>query len=193
MRRISRAQIELTRGTEETRISNDITFEANEAHVQKLPMWPLCFMRVAFQTSSMRDSRLEASNTWSSRFKNMTRVASSIDETRVFINKGCVFSCQHWSMSPLLQLVQQYTGKTNQKLYQFNSTSINKPELIQVLDWVFKTFVMIFPGGFKQFNSTLMKTRIQIRLSSDISKDCQSNHREPEINLRSKVFQNMSQ
>ena len=46
----------------------------------------------------------------------------------------------------------------------------------------------IFPGGFKQFNSTFTKTRIQTDQAQSISKDCQSNHGKPEIKLSLKYF-----
>ena len=47
---------------------------------------------------------------------------------------------------------------------------------------------MIFPGGFKQFNSTLTKTEIQIRSSSRHLK------RLPvQINMKFKVFRNLYQ
>jgi len=38
---------------------------------------------------------------------------------------------------------------------------------------------MIFLKGFKQFNSTLTKTKFRQDQAQDISKDFQSNHRSP--------------
>jgi len=48
--------------------------------------------------------------------------------------------------------------------------------------------VTIFLGGFKQFNSILTKITIQKGSSSDISKDCQSNHGKPKFKRSLKYF-----
>jgi len=52
---------------------------------------------------------------------------------------------------------------------------------------------MIFPGGFKQFNIHSRRSESRQDHAQGISKDCQSNHGEPEINMMFKVFWNLSQ
>jgi len=95
-------------------------------------------MTIAFQPSSTRRSRSEASNVIPV-FQDQTRVASltyeiyvfkkTMSDTRVFINKSHIFSFQHQSMSLLLQSVQQYASKSNRQLYWFNNIPANKSKL----------------------------------------------------------------
>jgi len=44
---------------------------------------------------AQHEARVQKHPTRSPHLKDKTRVASSTDETRVFINKGRIFSCQH--------------------------------------------------------------------------------------------------
>ena len=96
-------------------------------------------------------------------------------------------------MSLLLWSFQQHTSKSNRQLYRFSSTLTNKPELIQVLEWVSMTLVAIFPGCVKQFNSTLTKTRIQTWSSFGHLKRLPLQSWGARIELESKVLQNLSQ
>ena len=93
-------------------------------------------------------------------FLTSLKFASALDQRGDHVYEGRVLSHTR-SMSLLLQSAQHYTNKSNRQLYQFNSTLTNKPKLIQVLDWVSKILVTVLSEGFKQFDSTLTKTRIQ--------------------------------
>jgi len=52
---------------------------------------------------------------------------------------------------------------------------------------------MIFSGGFKQINSTLMKIRIQTDQTLGTSKDCLSKSRWPKSRWSPNYFKNPSQ
>ena len=102
---------------------------------------------------------------WQSRLHQMTVAFSYIQEV-------CPYFCNQFN-STLTKVID--------KLYLFNSTPTKTPELIQVLDWVSKTLMKIFHGDFKQFNSTLTKTRIQIESGSECLEKLPVQSREPEI------------
>jgi len=73
------------------------------------------------------DSRV--STEMESRVLTSLKLVSTLDQHGDRIYKGRILSHTR-SMSLLLQLVQQYTGKSNWQLYQFNSTLTNKSELM---------------------------------------------------------------
>jgi len=96
MQRISRAQIELTRGIEETRIFNDISVQngpMRPSHLKQTKPASRRFQRdPRFSWESrfkqaQREARVQKHPKRSLRFKDKTRVMSSTSET-------CVFSCQ---------------------------------------------------------------------------------------------------
>jgi len=84
-------------------------------------------MAIESRVSTTIESRI--STTIESRVSTPLKFASPLDQHDDRVYENCVLSHTK-SMSLLLQSVQQYTSKNNQQLYRFNSTPINKSELI---------------------------------------------------------------
>ena len=67
-----------------------------------------------------------------SRVSNSLKFTSPLDQHDDCVYKGCFLSHTK-SMSLLLQSVQQYTCKSDRQLHWFNSTPINKAELMTIV------------------------------------------------------------
>ena len=87
--------------------------------------------RVSMITKSRISSTIERhiSTIIESHISNSLKFASPLDQCDNRVYEGCVLLHAR-SMFMLLQSVQQYTGKSNRQLHQFNSTPTSKPELI---------------------------------------------------------------
>jgi len=88
----------------ETRVSNDIRVQNGPARPSRLKQTKLasesfqrdpCILRESHFKQAQCEARVQKHPARSPHFKGKTRVASSTDETRVFINKGPLSSYQH--------------------------------------------------------------------------------------------------
>jgi len=116
---------------------------------------------------------------WSSRLHLVSKAVASMRVAFSHIQEVCPYFCNQFN-NILAKVIDNSTGLIAHR--QTNQSSL------QVINWVSKTLVMIFPGDFKQFNSTFTKTRIQTRSSSKHLERLSVQSWEPNINWSPKSF-----